>query len=350
MGPSLASLIFPIEFGGVLQTAREIGIDVAPLCEFHGDDGLSERSRNWDRIMRAVRLDGFPIRVAQRISFGEIGLIGMAARVAPDLRTALEHSIDIRRVFPGALNAFWVREDVARGTTVVELRLGNLGLGWRCRREMMIASVLRFAREISGTRIRPRCVYFRHAEPSDPSEHQAYFDCEVRFDADLDAIEFDRDTLAIPLPGADGNLSRFLLDHRGAIAGAPPSASATLETKVRQAIRSRLGEQTLAMEPVARELGLSARTLARRLARHESSYHEILDDVRRELADALIDDPDRSLSEVASLLGFSDASAFHRAYVRWNGRTPSSLRRASLRPRAADCRPTPQLRTPRCRA
>jgi len=340
MGLSLASLVFPIEFGGVLQTARELGIDVAPLCEFHGDEGLSERSQNWDRIMRAVRLDGFPIRVAQRVSFGEIGLIGMAARVAPDLRTALEHSIDIRRLFPGALNAFWMRDDVARGTTVIELRLGNLGLGWRCRREMMIASALQFARDISRTWIRPRSVSFRHGEPGDPSEHRAYFDCEVRFDAEFDGIEFDRHTLEIPLPGADGNLSRFLVEHLGAVAGDPPSESATLESRVRQAIQSRLGKQTLAMDPLARELGMSTRTLARRLARHETSYHEILDGVRREQADALIDDPEKSLSEIASLLGFSDASAFHRAYVRWNGRTPSSLRRASLRPRAAGSRPT----------
>ena len=73
---------------------------------------------------------------------------------------------------------------------------------------------------------------------------------------------------------------------------------------------------------------MSTRTLRRRLLEHRTSYHEILDRVRRELADELLGDPDHKLSEVAFLLGFSDASAFHRAYVRWTGRTPASRRRA----------------------
>ena len=72
---------------------------------------------------------------------------------------------------------------------------------------------------------------------------------------------------------------------------------------------------------------MSTRTLRRRLLEHRTSYHEILDRVRRELADELLGDPDHKLSEVAFLLGFSDASAFHRAYVRWTGKTPASRRR-----------------------
>ena len=201
-------------------------------------------------------------------------------------------------------------------------------LGARCRREMMVASGLKFARDISGVWVRPRRVCFAHAEPRDLREHEAFFDCEVRFGAGYDGLEFDRDTLAIPLPGADADLSQFLVEHLRAIAGDPPPAAATLEGRVRQAICQRLGNQTLTMAALAQELGMSTRTLRRRLLEHRTSYHEILDRVRRELADELLGDPDHKLSEVAFLLGFSDASAFHRAYVRWTGRTPASRRRA----------------------
>ena len=72
---------------------------------------------------------------------------------------------------------------------------------------------------------------------------------------------------------------------------------------------------------------MSTRTLRRRLLEQRTSYHEILDRVRRELADEMLGDPDHTLSEVAYLLGFSDASAFNRAYVRWTGTTPASRRR-----------------------
>jgi AraC-like DNA-binding protein len=122
-------------------------------------------------------------------------------------------------------------------------------------------------------------------------------------------------------------MSQFLVEPLAAIADGSPSKAATLEGSVRHAIRERLGKQALAMDAVAQEFGMSTRTLSRRLVERGSSYHEILDGVRRELADVLISDPHNKLSEIALLLGFSDASAFHRAYVRWTGRTPASRRR-----------------------
>ena len=285
----------------------------------------------WGRIMRAVRVDGFPIRVAQGYSVGEIGPLGLAAQFAPDLRSAFQRLIHHQHLLTGTAVGR-MHDDVAGGTTFLEhLPVEGNDLGARCRREMMVASGLKFARDISGAWIRPRRVCFCHAAPSDRHEHESFFDCEVRFGAAYDGLEFHRDTLAIPLPGADEELSQFLLEHLRAIAGDPPATAGTLEGRVRQAICKRLGNQTLAMAALAQELGMSTRTLRRRLLEQRTSYHDILDRVRRELADELLCDPDHKLSEIAFLLGFSDASAFHRAYVRWTGKTPASRRRASAR-------------------
>ena len=323
---SLAGPGSPIVYARVLEAAREAGMDVASLRELHPDEPWTERRRIWGRIMRAVRVDGFPIRVAQRYSAGEIGPLGMVAQVAPDLRSAFQRLVDHQHVLTGVAFAR-MHDDVARGITVLEfLPVEGSDLGARCQREMMIASGLKFARDISRAWIRPRRVCFRHAGPRDPREHEAFFACEVRFDAGYDGLEFDRDTLAIPLPGADADLSKFLVEHLRTTAIVPPAAG-TLEGRVRQAILRRLGNQTLAMAALAQELGMSTRTLRRRLLERRTNYHEILDRVRNELADDLLADPDHKLSEVAFLLGFSDASAFHRAYVRWTGRTPASSRR-----------------------
>ena len=328
MAPPLPNLGSPIVFAHTLQAAREAGMDVASLRELHRHESWQERRPLWDRIMRAVRVDGLPIRVAQRSSVGEIGLLGMVAQVAPDLRSAFQLLLHHQHLMAGtALGR--MRDDPARGTTTLELLpVEGSDLGARCRREMMLASGLKFAREISGVWIRPRRVCFAHAAPRDPREHEVFFGSEVRFGSGYDGLELDRDTLAIALPGADADLSQFLVEHLRVIAGDPPPAAATLEGRVRQAICSRLGSQTLAMAALAHEVGMSTRTLRRRLLEQRTSYHEILDRVRRELADELLGDRDHKLSEVAYLLGFSDASAFHRAYVRWTGRTPASGRRA----------------------
>ena len=324
----------PIVFAHALQAAREAGMDVASLRDLHGDEAWRERRRIWGGIMRAVRVDGFPIRVAQRFSAGEIGPLGMVAQVAPDLRSAFQRMLRHQHVLTGMTLARMC-DDPARGTTIYEvLPVEGSDLGGRCRRELMVASGLKLVRDISGVWVRPRRACFRHPEPRDLHEHEKFFASEVQFGAEFDGLEFDRDTLAIPLPGADADLSQFLFEHLRAIAGDPPAVAATLEGRVRQAICRRLGSQPLAMAALAQELGMSARTLRRRLLEHRTSYLEILDQVRRDLADELLGDASHKLSEVAFLLGFSDASAFHRAYVRWTGRTPASGRRTTSMPNA----------------
>jgi len=326
MAQPAANLGSPIVFARAVQAAREAGMDAVSLRELCGDESWPQRRRIWGGIMRAVRVDGFPIRVAQRYSVGEIGPLGMLAQVAPDLYSAFVRLNDHQRVLTGA-EIGRIRDDEERGTTFLEhMAVEGNDLGARCRREMMLASALKFARDVSGVWIRPRGVYFSHAAPRDPREHEAFFDSEVHFDYGCDGLEFDRDTLAIPIPGADAGLSQLLIAHLRAIAGDPPAAAETLEGRVRHAICRRLGNQTLAMDALAQELGMSPRTLRRRLLEHRTSYHHILDGVRRELADELLRDADHKLSEVAFLLGFSDASAFHRAYVRWTGATPASRR------------------------
>jgi AraC-like DNA-binding protein len=273
--------------------------------------------------MRAVRVDGFPIRVAQRYSAGEIGPLGTAAQVAPDLGTAFVRLVQHQHVLTGT--AVSRVHDTGHGTRIFEqLPVEGSDLGARCRREMMVASGLKFARDVSGVWVRPVRVCFAHAGPRDRGEHEAFFACELRFGAEYDGFEFDEETLGIPLPGADEDLSQFLVEHLGALAGDPPDA--TLEGRLRQSIGRRIGSETLGMGALAHELGMSPRTLRRRLREYGTSYHEVLDCVRRDLADELLGD-DRKIAEVAFLLGFSDASAFHRAYVRWTGDMPSSRRR-----------------------
>ena len=319
-----------IVFARVLQAAREAGMDGDSLRRLLGHEAWAERSWIWSQIMRSVRLPGFPIRVAQLYSVGEIGPLGMVAQVAPDLRSAFERLVHYQHVLTGSALGR-IREARARGVSVFEvLAVEGSGLGARCRREEMVASGLKLARDIAQAPVRPLRVCFAHPAPHDTCEHEAFFDCPVSFGERYDGLEFEPETLATPLPGADPELSEFWVEHLRSVAGDPPGTSSTLEGRVRQAIRASAGKSSLSMEAIAQGLGMSPRTLRRRLLESGSRYHELLDRVRRELADELLAAPDRKVWEVAALLGFSDPSAFHRAYVRWTGQTP---RRAAVRSR-----------------
>jgi AraC-like DNA-binding protein len=254
----------PIVFARVLEAAREAVMDVSALRELHGHEPWSRRSR---------------------------------ARM----------------------------HDTGDGSRIFEhLPVEGHDLGARCRRELMMASGAKFARDVtelpSG---RGACASDTRGRAIGASTRRSSnARCASARD---DGLEFDEDTLAIPLPGAGANLSEFLVEHLRALAGDPPAAT-TLEGRLRQAIGRRIGGETLGMDTLAQELGMSMRALRRRLLEHRTSYHEVLDRVRRELADELFGD-DHKISEVAFLLGFFDASAFHRTYVRWTGYTPSSRRR-----------------------
>src|SRR5215831_21189681 len=102
MGSLPASLGSPVVLARTLQEAREAGMDETSLREIHGDEPWKERPRIWSRIMRAIRVDGFPIRVAQRYSPGEIGPLGLTAQVAPDLRSAFQRLLEHQHLLAGA--------------------------------------------------------------------------------------------------------------------------------------------------------------------------------------------------------------------------------------------------------
>src|SRR5262249_30522646 len=146
----------PLVFARALQAAREAGMDVSSLRELHGDEPWRQRLGIWGGMMRAVRVDGFPIRVAQRYSAREIGPRGMIAQGPPDPRRAFLRLLRHQHVLPGATFAR-IHHDVARGITVLEhLPVEGSDLGGRCRREMIVASGLKFARDVSGVLVKPR--------------------------------------------------------------------------------------------------------------------------------------------------------------------------------------------------
>jgi AraC-like DNA-binding protein len=134
---------------------------------------------------------------------------------------------------------------------------------------------------------------------------------------------------ARPLQAADEALSSIVrrrLDK--ALAERDVHGSGSLSGRVRQLMVKHLGETPLTPETVARALAVSRRTLSRRLAEEGTSFRTILDDVRREFACALLQDPSLSIGDVAFFLQYSEPAAFNRSFRRWTGQTPRAFRQS----------------------
>jgi AraC-like DNA-binding protein len=186
---------------------------------------------------------------------------------------------------------------------------------------------LKFARESTGEDITPLQVCFAHAAPKDESEHRRFFRSPVRFGAGSNSMTLSAVDAARPMQAADEALSSIVrrrLDK--ALAERDLQGSGPRSGRVRHKIVEHLGETTLTAATVARSLAVSQRTLSRRLADEGTSFRNILDDVRREFACALLQDRSLSIGDIAFFLQYSEPAAFNRSFRRWTGRTPRAFR------------------------
>jgi len=151
---------------------------------------------------------------------------------------------------------------------------------------------------------------------------------KVEFGADTDEFALNIDARVLPLIHSDPYLNDLLLKYCEAALADRSGDTSQLRTRVENAISSILPHGRVLVEDVARSLGMSKRTLARKLSEEGLSFNEILQQLRRDLAVRYLDDRKLHVSKIAWLLGFREVSAFTHAYKRWTGKTPTELRTA----------------------
>ena len=151
---------------------------------------------------------------------------------------------------------------------------------------------------------------------------------KVEFGADRDEFALNLDVRELPLVHSDSYLNDLLLKYCEAALADRRGDTSQLRTRVENAISSVLPHGRVLVEDVARSLGMSERTLARRLSDEGLNFTEILQHLRRDLTVRYLDDRKLHVSKIAWLLGFREVSAFTHACKRWTGKTPSQIRTA----------------------
>jgi len=192
--------------------------------------------------------------------------------------------------------------------------------------ESLLTSLFLRAKKELGDAFRLQRVGFMHATPEDITEHSRIFQAPVLFSQPHASLVFDRALLELPLAKADPALAQ-LLDRLLVPLGLDAAEPLRFTDRVRRHIAEQMQGQCPAVEDIAARMHMSPRTLQRRLQDEGSGYQELLNDVRRELALHHLGEKEKSISEVAFLLGFSEVSTFHRAFKRWSGQTPAEFRR-----------------------
>jgi AraC-like DNA-binding protein len=280
----------------------------------------------WEAILRSLRAPGFPIFVASALRPSDYNVIGFAAMTQGNLREAFHQAIRYQRVWTNA-NAWELEEKNGTATLRFVTPEGHR-LGVRCNTECGVAEIVNAGRVLSGTTAVPLEIRFNHAAPDDLSAHEAFFKAPLRFGARDNAIVIDAKLLDTPLLKTDPELAKFFQRHGDAwLANRSKDESVTQRLEAVLVQTMRLGAPTI--EDAARRLGMSTRTLRRRLTEEGSRFQDVLERSRCDLAKRYLAEPKLAVGEVAFLLGFSEPSAFHRAFKRWTGKTPLEHRRSA---------------------
>lgn len=265
----------------------------------------------------------FGLRLGATVDPRNMGLLAYLVTNGPTLQVALNDLQTCIRLFCDGAD---MRLNVANRRASLICRLSPSG-GTKERQfvEWFMALIVAGLRRMIGAEWSPSEVSFQHSRPDDISTYTRCLGPEVIFDRPATAVVIDPRHLNDRPRDADDRLYPILKAQAEAVLGSG-SATDDLVKSLRAFVVRSLVKGYPAIEDAAREVGVSVRTLQRRLSALGTDYSRLVDDIRRDLAQQYLADESRSFKEIAHLLGYSQPSAFNRAWRRWTGSTPQEFR------------------------
>jgi AraC-like DNA-binding protein len=194
--------------------------------------------------------------------------------------------------------------------------------------EFFMVAIIRLVRHLSGFNLFPERVNLMHHRDRFHLPFKKFFGCEVAFGSGRDEIAFASTIRPAPLSSADSYLNALLIAQCEQ-SRASRLRPAELRISVENEIVPLLPHGNAQAPAIARRLGMSQRTLARRLASEGSSFTAVLDELRRDLAKHYLSEAGVPITTIAWLLGYQEVSAFTHAFKRWTGKTPKQARMAA---------------------
>jgi AraC-like DNA-binding protein len=289
---------------------------------------IAVHDRMWDFIAANAGAERFARAAADRFQpqcFGVAGLLATSSDTIGDMGDVLDRYGDL--IGPPYLPPRVVSRDGRSSEFVFRFPPGILRL--RERGDIGAINVLRTLRLLTGTSFRPLEVRFQHARPPDPRLYDEWFDCPVRFNSPETSVVLPLST-SQPLLRGDSGIQGYLARHANVLLERL-TGTAPFSARVHECLCAGLRSGRSTALATGRLLGVSERSMQRYLRSEGTSFEEILERTRRELAMIYLDDPTLGIAEIAQLLGYSEASVFFRAFRRWTGITPARYRRTTRR-------------------
>lgn len=314
---ALVSVIAPVDAARreLLQRAG-----LPPGCAL-GPFGDEAAQKIW-QVAESVSGDAeLGLHMAAAATMEDVGVLSYLARASATFGEACVRAVQFERLLKNGSQVCIVTE--AAGARLLDTPLPGRAPWPRHLAEAIMALWWIWPQRFAGVACRPTVVRFQHGRPASTAEHERIFGCAVEFGRPHNEIVIAEAVWSLPLPSADPLLRRYL----------EPVAEAELqrlsaEDPLLQRIQSRILEVmpsgVVDANRLARMVGLSRRTLHRRLSERGLTFQGLVDDLRRQTAMPLLKGRAHTFMEVAFLVGFADASSLRRACRRWEGSGPGA--------------------------
>jgi AraC-like DNA-binding protein len=328
----------PSATGGIARLAyaraKAAGIDTDPLLRKAGitqrqieDPGLRlkvlDQVRFLNLVADALPDDHLGFHLALTSELREIGLLYYISASSETLGQAMQQASRYSSIVnEGVVLQYSERDDV-------KVAFHYVGVSRHIDQhqiEFFVTTTVRICRQLTGQRIMPTGLRLTHRRDAVSSEFFDFFGDNVEFGATVDEVAFAPSAKTLPVVSADPYLNKLLVDYCEEALSRLPAHVGSFRSSVENAIVPLLPHGKAQAAEIARRLGVSQRTLARRLTLEGVTFSEVLDRLKCFLAQRYLADESLSISQIAWLLGYQEVSAFTHAFKRWTGKTPREAR------------------------
>jgi AraC-like DNA-binding protein len=310
------------------------GIDVAPLLKKAGltpqqVDDATVRLNVRDQInflnlaADALQDDFLGFHLAQPLDLRELGLLYYVSASSDTLAQALRQAARYSTIVNEGVCLKYANE---KDATITFRYIGVSRHLDRHQMEFFATILIRLCRKLTGQHVAPTRMRFTHRRSAVSPESLEFFGSDIDFGATADDITFAASVALLPVVGADPYLNRLLTRYCEEALSRRPANLGSLRSAVENAVVPLLPHGKAQAADIAGRLGLSQRTLARRLSAEGVTFSEVLESLRSDLARRYLADDALSISQIAWLLGYQEVSAFTHAFKRWTGSTPREAR------------------------
>jgi AraC-like DNA-binding protein len=339
--PALVSLALRFQLRPE-QLFRRAGIDLDAVRAPGAGFSVREVEGLVEVLMRESGVPEIALLLGEKIDPESLGLFGQLIATSSSPREAMATFADFKLLLHPSFD-LRVEEgesfDIARYASNDEVPIGDKAYY----AEALLAAVMSLGEHFLGQRATPRRATFRHGPPAYVDVYRRIFRCPVAFGEPYDALFYPKGLLDRSMLGKSEAYHRAL---RAQAEGDLGRGGQLPVAQVRRVMHTRIADPDLDVGEVARVLGVSSRTLQRRLGEGPQSFRALRDEVRFQRAKEALCLGDANIDEIAMAVGYRDRSNFVRAFTRWTGQSPSHFRADAARGKVAapappDARPRP---------